>query len=151
MQPTLWLFFNIGLLQTKEAIEAYKPSNNRSQWVKKDGNSFILDAYNANPSSMKAAINNLHSIDHPTDKKRLILGHMLELGETSFQAHSDLINSCVIYNPILVGSEFQFFKDEFQWFENVADLKTWFEAQNFKDYLFLVKGSRGARLEKLLE
>ena len=142
----------ISLEKIKQAIENYEPSNSRSQLIEKDSNKFILDAYNANPSSMKAAIENFAGMD--AENKVLMLGAMAEMGTESEQEHQTLINSikqkkwaCVI----LVGKHFEPYKNEFHYFENATQAAEWFAQQAFSNSYFLVKGSRSSQMEKILE
>ena len=146
----LGIYFKVPDHKIKKAIENYIPSNNRSQIIKKGSNTFILDAYNANPTSMKNA---LHAFEK-TDAKRkiVILGAMKEMGEYVEKEHQyiiDLARSCGFKRIILVGNEYNP-TDELI-FENINELKTWFINQTFEDTHFLIKGSRSFELEKILE
>jgi UDP-N-acetylmuramoyl-tripeptide--D-alanyl-D-alanine ligase len=138
----------------KSAIESYEPDNMRSQIIHSGTNHFILDAYNANPSSTREAVINFSRL--PSDKKIVILGDMLELGDYSYSEHLGILQLCLSlhFNQIvLVGPQFGEVAREtssVMLFENVQALKTWFEEQSFKDSSFLIKGSRGIQLEKLL-
>lgn len=145
-------YFRVRPKRIKEAIENYISSNNRSQLVDKGTNTFILDAYNANPTSMKNAIAAFGQIN--ANKKIAILGDMLELGEFSKDEHEKIIQQAIDLNLeqiILVGNEFGKVQiNGVQHFENVNDLKEWFSKQDFQETHFLLKGSRGIRLEQLL-
>jgi UDP-N-acetylmuramoyl-tripeptide--D-alanyl-D-alanine ligase len=138
----------------KSAIESYEPDNMRSQIIHSGTNLFILDAYNANPSSTREAVINFSRL--PGKKKIVILGDMLELGDYSYSEHLGILQLCLSlhFNQIvLVGPKFSEVAGETTsvlLFENVHQLKTWFEEQSFKDCSFLIKGSRGITLEKLL-
>ncbi len=141
----------IGMEKIKQSVEDYTPSNSRSQLLKKNSNKFILDAYNANPSSMKLAIENFAGIDAPG--KIMMLGAMAEMGEESVAEHQNLIELIKKYdwqNVVLVGKQFEPFKDQFTYFENAATAAEWFVKQNFENSYFLVKGSRSSQMEKIL-
>lgn len=141
----------ISMEKIRQAIEDYIPSNSRSQLLEKDGNKYILDAYNANPSSMKPAIENFAGIDAPN--KVLMLGAMAEMGDESKTEHESLINLIKKYNwqhVVLVGKQFEPYKDEFAYFENAVAAGEWFARQKFENGYFLVKGSRSSQMEKIL-
>ncbi|MEP7127393.1 MAG: UDP-N-acetylmuramoyl-tripeptide--D-alanyl-D-alanine ligase [Chitinophagales bacterium] len=148
-------FFGIATSKVEQAIAAYIPSNNRSQLLQKDGNTFILDAYNANPSSMQAALLNFTQL--PSNNKVLILGDMLELGASSELEHSEIIQSIdqkKFRFIIFVGKEFGKAMNgsipNALHFENVMELRNWFNEQHFSEHYFLLKGSRLIGLEKLV-
>ncbi|MDE1191647.1 MAG: UDP-N-acetylmuramoyl-tripeptide--D-alanyl-D-alanine ligase [Arachidicoccus sp.] len=144
-------YFNISEEKIKAAIENYTPSNSRSQLIPYGTNKIILDAYNANPSSMKAAIENLAAL--PDKNKILIIGGMKELGAESEKEHQkiiDLIKSYSWENIVLVGKEFEPYKSEFTWFATSEEARDWYKQQHFEDCVILIKGSRGIALEKLL-
>jgi UDP-N-acetylmuramoyl-tripeptide--D-alanyl-D-alanine ligase len=144
-------FFGINIQDIKTAIEAYQPDNSRSQFVSKGTNQIILDAYNANPTSMRAAINNFSKIEGP---KILFLGAMKEMGAEEFAEHHELVTFIQQWNwqlVLLVGKEFKAVKQEHLWFED-ADLAAEYIVNNKpQDALILIKGSRGSKMEKLLE
>jgi UDP-N-acetylmuramoyl-tripeptide--D-alanyl-D-alanine ligase len=94
------LHFGVPMADIKQAIEAYAPDNSRSQWLQKGTNQVILDAYNANPSSMKLAIENFAQM--PGDQKILFLGGMMELGEESEKEHKNLIELIIDYLVLLM-------------------------------------------------
>lgn len=147
-------YFKVPAQKIKQAIEAYTPKNNRSQVLKKEGNTFILDAYNANPTSMRGALDNLHQM--PASSKIAILGDMLELGDYSREEHLAILEYASNYDfekIALVGKEFKKIippKGVLQ-FENTSNLKEWFDSEGFVGQLILIKGSRGIGLEKLLD
>ncbi len=150
---TVGAHFNVRLSAIKTALENYVPSNNRSQFIQKDANQYVLDAYNANPTSMRIAIENFATL--PSDlKKIVILGDMLELGEESKIEHTAIIELAQTYDfsrIILVGDVFgEVTREKVLHFADVIKLKSWFDEQNFQKHFFLIKGSRGIRLEKLL-
>ena len=143
--------FNIEEEKIIDALEAYIPSNSRSQMIEKAGNKIILDAYNANPTSMKAAIENFAKMDG--DKKILILGAMKELGNETKKEHQDLITEIQKYKwekVILVGNEFDEIPEGIFYFNDVYEVKDWIDEQAFKNRLILIKGSRSMQLEKVL-
>ena len=144
-------YFGVPEEKIKSAIENYTPSNSRSQLIHSGTNKIILDAYNANPSSMKAAIENLASL--PDEHKSLIIGGMKELGAESADEHQKIIELIEKYSwrsVTLVGKEFEPYKNKFQWFENSEEAAQWFKQQSFNNCTILIKGSRGIALEKLL-
>jgi UDP-N-acetylmuramoyl-tripeptide--D-alanyl-D-alanine ligase len=145
-------YFKVPEEKIKSALENYTPSNSRSQLIEKDGNKIILDAYNANPSSMKAAIENFAKMDGAG--KVLILGGMMELGPESIQEHQylvNLINSYQWKNVALVGGDFNKIKHPYLNFENSTQAKSWYKDQNFTKEIILIKGSRSTQMEKVLE
>ena len=136
-----------------KAIEAYVPSNNRSQMNRTERNTLIVDAYNANPSSMDVALNNLSSV--VSDKKVAMLGDMLELGEESETLHREVLEKAAAMGLsllCLVGSEFGKVCDGYdaRWFATSADLAEWLKDNPVEGAVVLVKGSRGTRMEKVL-
>ncbi|MEA3444678.1 MAG: UDP-N-acetylmuramoyl-tripeptide--D-alanyl-D-alanine ligase [Bacteroidota bacterium] len=145
------LHFNITKEKIIGAIENYKPGNNRSQVIKTSENTLIADAYNANPTSMKLAIDNFQKMKG--EKKCLILGDMLELGKYSQEEHREIlyqINSFLWNKVLLIGPEFIRVSKEFE-FDNFSDVNALIEyLQNHKitDSIILLKGSRGIKLEK---
>ena len=144
-------YFKVPPKRIQQAIEQYTPSNNRSQLKKIDSNTFLLDAYNANPSSMQKALESFAT--YGAKKKIAILGDMLELGSYSVTAHRDILFTANNLNieVITVGKEFlKVANNNMQTFINVGALKQWFDEQGFEDTFFLLKGSRGIKLEKLL-
>lgn len=146
-------FFKIPVKAIKEAIESYQPTNNRSQIINQNSNQIILDAYNANPTSMKAALENLEAI--PTKNKIAILGDMFEVGNTSAEEHQiiiDLLEKLEFSNMMVCGKNFyQTSTQEVSKFENFEDLKNYIQRNNFEDATILIKGSRGMALERILE
>ncbi|WP_207511947.1 UDP-N-acetylmuramoyl-tripeptide--D-alanyl-D-alanine ligase [Longitalea luteola] len=144
-------FFKVPDEKIKAAIEHYTPSNSRSQLIEKNGNKFILDAYNANPTSMKAAIENFAGI-HASNKV-LMLGGMAELGQESLQEHQaiiDLIKQHSWKAVVLVGGDFLKLEHPFIKMANSAEAAAWFNSQQFNDTYFLIKGSRSMQMEKVL-
>lgn len=148
-------YFEVDNSDIKKGIERYIPTNNRSQLLEKDGNTFLLDAYNANPSSMEAALKSFAKTSS-TNKKMVILGDMLEMGEESIKEHThivELLKELQFDSVITVGDEFAKvpMPSEFEHFDTVISLKEWFISQQFKNYAILIKGSRGIALEKILD
>ena len=133
-------------------MEAYTPTNSRSQIIKKDTNTILLDAYNANPASMKAAIENFAKMEG-TDKV-LMLGGMMELGSESVHEHKSLIDLIKTYqwkNVVLVGGDFGKIDHPYLNFENSGQAKEWYKKQDFKQKNILIKGSRSTQMERVLE
>jgi UDP-N-acetylmuramoyl-tripeptide--D-alanyl-D-alanine ligase len=147
-------FFQVPSDKIVAAIESYIPSNNRSQLVERGGNTFVLDAYNANPTSMREAVLAFRAM--AGKHKLAIIGEMRELGEDSLTEHeaiAQLAASQGFAALAFVGSGFQYLSGRkgCLHFPDVEALKAWFEAQRFQGYHILVKGSRANRLERLLE
>ncbi|MFT3680493.1 MAG: UDP-N-acetylmuramoyl-tripeptide--D-alanyl-D-alanine ligase [Ferruginibacter sp.] len=145
-------YFNVADDMIKTALENYVPSNSRSQLVLRGTNRIILDAYNANPSSMKAAIENLAKMEG--DSKVLMLGGMMEMGNESIAEHKALVNAIKKYDwkeVVLVGGDFSKTDHPYHYFANAAAAKEWLRQQHFEHSLILVKGSRSMQMEKVLE
>jgi UDP-N-acetylmuramoyl-tripeptide--D-alanyl-D-alanine ligase len=147
-------YFGVDPLLIQEAIAEYTPSNNRSQLIQKESNTIIMDAYNANPTSMMASLTNFVNIRH--DNKCVILGDMLELGETSDEEHQrivDFLDQHDLSNIFLVGPIFMQTKDfkQKKKFEHVELLSNYLKTQPIENKLILIKGSRGIHLETVLE
>lgn len=147
------LYFKVPQPSIKEAIEAYSPNNNRSQIIKKNTNQIILDAYNANPTSMKAALENLNAMD--AKNKVVILGDMFEIGETSLQEHQkiiDLLEEFKFKKAFVCGTNFSQCKtNTVKKFETFDELENYIKKFEIKNTTVLIKGSRGMRLERLKE
>ncbi|CAN5533788.1 UDP-N-acetylmuramoyl-tripeptide--D-alanyl-D-alanine ligase [soil metagenome] len=149
---TVGKYFKVEEVAIKKALESYMPSNSRSQLVEKGTNKIILDAYNANPTSMKAAIENFAKMDG--DDKVLLLGGMMELGETSLQEHAAIVDLIIQYkwkSVVLVGGDFEKLKNDFIYFNKSLEAKKWFKDQHFTNTRILVKGSRSMQMEKIVE
>jgi len=147
-------YFEIDPLKIQVALANYTPSNNRSQLIRKEKNTIIMDAYNANPTSMMAALVNFVSIKN--DQKCLILGDMLELGEASKAEHQkvvDYIEDQNFSDVFLVGPVFMNSKNrkEKKKFERVELLSNYLKTQPIENKFILIKGSRGIHLEKILD
>jgi UDP-N-acetylmuramoyl-tripeptide--D-alanyl-D-alanine ligase len=145
------MYFKVPEHKIKQAIEAYHPDNSRSQMVIKGTNHIILDAYNANPSSMLLAIENLAKIEAD---KVVLLGAMMELGAESFQEHQQIIDALQQHNwkqVVLVGGDFAKLNHPFLFFENSQKAADWYGSQYFNNTYQLIKGSRSMQMEKVLE
>lgn len=145
-------FFNVSDDKIKHALENYTPSNSRSQLVEKGTNKIILDAYNANPTSMKAAIENFASMDGT--KKILLLGGMMELGEESIEEHKGIIELIGKYNwqhVVLVGGDYKKITHPYLYFDDSLQAKKWLTSQHFEHTQLLIKGSRSMKMERVLE
>lgn len=145
------LHFKVPAEKIKAAIEGYVPSNNRSQIEQRGSNTFIMDAYNANPSSMKAAVENFAAINAP--QKVLLLGAMKEMGadsEKEHQALADLLQQRHWKAVVLVGAEFSRVNHPYIYMETAADAGKWLQQQGFENTYILVKGSRSVGMEKVL-
>jgi UDP-N-acetylmuramoyl-tripeptide--D-alanyl-D-alanine ligase len=144
-------YFGVTSKNYKKSIESYQPTNNRSQVEKTQrGNTLILDAYNANPSSMLASINAFKELEGT--KKTVILGDMLELGDDSIKEHQEIIDHLKqsdIFTIYLVGSEFQKTKHNYLCFNSVKELGHYLEKNALSENSILLKGSRKLQLEKL--
>jgi len=149
---TIGKYFKISDDNIVKAIKSYNPVNNRSQLIKTKRNTVVMDAYNANPTSMEAAIKSFLVMN--SDSKVLILGDMLELGNDSLQEHKNIISLIAnqgIRDVFLVGEMFSAAADKhFKTFGNVDALKAYLEEKHFVEKTILVKGSRGIRLETAL-
>lgn len=151
---TIGQYFNISLENIKEAIENYTPQNNRSQWTKINDKNILLDAYNANPSSMQVAIENFNQLENPS--KLMILGDMFELGDASDKEHLQTINQVIQtkIHTIFIGEHFfkvQVKNDAIQYFKNIQDLFNQLKEVPINEELLLIKGSRGMALERILD
>jgi UDP-N-acetylmuramoyl-tripeptide--D-alanyl-D-alanine ligase len=145
-------YFKVPEEKIKSAIENYAPSNSRSQLIEKGTNKIILDAYNANPSSMKLAIENFARLH--AENKILMLGGMAELGEESLEEHQliiDLIKQYQWKDVVLVGGDFLQLKHPFKQFPDSTEAKKWLMRQNHEHVYYLIKGSRSMQMEKVLE
>ena len=149
---TVGRHFNVPDEKIKTALENYLPDNSRSQLIETDSNKIILDAYNANPTSMKAAVENFANMHG--ENKVLLLGGMKELGNASLEEHQELINLIKKYNwknVVLVGKEYKNANHNFQFFENSEQAADWYRQQDFNNTLLLIKGSRSTQMEKVLK
>jgi len=147
------LFFSIPFEKINSAIEGYIPKNNRSQQIVTNNNSIILDAYNANPTSMSDAI--ISFINSNFESPWLILGDMFELGEYSSSEHQEIVNQIInnnVQDVILVGNDFyNTIGHSFLRFKATDDAIAHLSTNIIKNSSILVKGSRGMKLERLLD
>lgn len=146
------LHFGVSPAQINHALGHYIPSNNRSQLETTEHNQLIVDAYNANPSSMAAAIDNFKLMK--AERKMAILGDMLELGAVSDEEHQktvDALAAAGIKEVWLVGEEFGKTHTAFRKFKNVDEVKAAIAAHRPENYYILIKGSNGIHLSQLPE
>ena len=146
------LNFGVEPADINRALEGYKPSNNRSQLTVTEHNHLVVDAYNANPSSMRAALENFRIMEG--SPKMAILGMMGELGKSSQKEHQkivDLIGQCGIDEVWLVGSEFQTIDCPYRKFADVEEVKAAISAEQPHDRYILIKGSNSTKLFQLPE
>lgn len=144
--------FGVPARSIKSAIENYTPSNSRSQLIEKGSNKIILDAYNANPSSMRLAIENLAKL--PGQNKVLLLGAMAELGEGSLEEHQSMVDLISRHHwsaVALVGGDFLKLRHPYLSFTNATEAADWYRKQEFNNSYILIKGSRSMKMEKVLE
>lgn len=149
-------YFDVKKEKSLSAVCDYVPRSQRSQFIQKNGIDFILDCYNANPTSMKLALESF--LSSSATKKGLVLGDMLELGNYAPEEHKKVVEYVMkeqLDTRIFIGN---FFKKalenvtgEYIWFETALEAKPWFDQQNFEGFTFLLKGSRGVKVEKILD
>ncbi len=148
-------FFEVPVVLSDEAIGGYVSSNNRSQWVSKGSNVVLLDAYNANPSSMRASLENF--VKHAAEHKMVILGDMLELGDETLSEHEALgkwLSTQNIEHIILCGTHMKHaaaISSKFVYYSSSIDLMAAFQWKDVEHTHVLIKGSRGMKLERVLE
>ena len=151
-------YFGIADERIAEAILSFKPDNNRSQAVKTERNQLVVDCYNANPSSMEVALDNIATME--AEHKVLILGDMLELGEWSEEAHINILHKAdkVAERIILVGNEFakaynknEELSAEYSLYPTTIEALVALDKEPVSDSLVLLKGSRGIKLEILID
>jgi UDP-N-acetylmuramoyl-tripeptide--D-alanyl-D-alanine ligase len=147
-------YFEIDPLLIQDSLAEYTPSNNRSQLIRNEKNTIIMDAYNANPTSMMAALKNFVKLK--STQKCVILGDMLELGETSGEEHQMIIDFIEMQDfsaVFLVGSQFMNTKGSAKKikFSNVELLTNYLKTQPIENKMVLIKGSRGIHLDRILE
>jgi UDP-N-acetylmuramoyl-tripeptide--D-alanyl-D-alanine ligase len=170
-------YFDVNINDALMAIENYEPSLKRSETIERDGIKFVVDCYNANPTSMQLALESfLNNTEEKEgeNKKALILGDMLELGNYSKEEHEKILKSLEILNKnkniktvMLIGENFKNAlsqtqtenkpdnnnsenKIKYECFKDSDSAKAWFETQDFSGYTILLKGSRGMRVEKVI-
>ncbi|MGC4056555.1 MAG: UDP-N-acetylmuramoyl-tripeptide--D-alanyl-D-alanine ligase [Chitinophagaceae bacterium] len=145
-------YFDVDKADIKAALENYYPDNSRSQLVEKGTNRVILDAYNANPTSMRAAIDNFAGLTG--SNKMLWLGAMKEMGDAEAAEHQDLVEYIGRWDwtsVILVGKEFEPFRGKYHWFPDSAEAAAFVSAEKPEHSLILIKGSRGSKMERIYE
>lgn len=148
-------YFKVDTSKIKKAIENYIPTNNRSQILEKNSNKIILDAYNANPSSMKVAIENFLGLEG--DSKMMILGDMFELGKKSLEEHKNIVSLLENQSDIevfFVGKDFysnRIQSENIQFHQTFEQLKDHLATLKITNKTILIKGSRGMALERILE
>ena len=148
---TIGNYFKIAKADIKDALENYIPDNNRSQIIKTPLNKIILDAYNANPSSMQAALENFETLNEPC--KTVILGDMFELGTDGLKEHQsivDFVKKLNVDHAYFVGENF-LQTGTINHFKTFEDLEKYLKNNPLKHQSILIKGSRGMRLERLLK
>ncbi len=149
---TVGMYFDLDPEQINHALTNYIPSNNRSQLTVTDHNKLIVDAYNANPSSMRVAIDNFRQMQ--VGPKMAILGDMLELGEMSAEEHqriADILGECQFDDVWLVGNNFANTQSSFRKFHDVEEVKAALREKQPENYYILIKGSNSTRLYQLPE
>ena len=145
-------YFGVKKAKINKAIEEYQPTNNRSQLTKTERNTLIVDAYNANPTSMNAALRNFEKMK--ISNKVLILGDMKELGDDTLAAHQDILDSISknsFDEVFLVGDIFSKTKTDHKHFRELNDFLNYLESHPLSNKYILIKGSRGIQLEKTIE
>ncbi len=148
-------YFGVADEDIKQALEGYVPENNRSQLIRRKTNEIILDAYNANPSSIAVAITNF--IQLKRNGKIMVLGDMFELGNDSINEHKNVVESLLDQDDIMcffVGKDFYSNKtqrENFHFYESFDSFSEEFKRYHFQNKIILIKGSRGMALERTLE
>ena len=148
---TVGYIFRIESELINKSLESYTPSNHRSQLIKTKTNTIIADCYNANPTSTLAALKSLSSMN--VENKIAILGDMLELGENEDKEHQNIVQFMdeKNINGLLVGGIFSNLKCNFPTFEKVDFILPYLEKMRYENCTILIKGSRGIKLEKIIE
>ena len=152
---TIGKYFNVSNNDIKSAIESYIPENNRSQLITKETNEIILDAYNANPSSMAVVLENFLQLDKTN--KLIIIGDMFELGEESLAEHKIIVDRLLNENLTIccfIGADFyanKVDKTHFHFFKTFEEFADFLKNRNVENTTILIKGSRGMALERTLE
>ncbi|MCC7028908.1 MAG: UDP-N-acetylmuramoyl-tripeptide--D-alanyl-D-alanine ligase, partial [Chitinophagaceae bacterium] len=144
--------FGISAEKINKAIRDYTPGNSRSQLIKAGTNTIIMDAYNANPTSMSAAIRNFAQADYPN--KVIILGAMMELGTMSIEEHQQIVRLLQQSNwnqVLLVGGDFKDLQHSYTYFDDAGQAAEWFRNANLSNTAILIKGSRSLAMEQVLK
>ena len=147
-------YFNVSFKNIKKGIESYLSKNNRSQITSKETNTIILDAYNANPTSMSLALESFNKTNYKN--KMIVLGDMFELGKDSNHYHQEIINSLEKINDSIIYIVGEYFcntkhSDRIKSFSSTKELINNLSTTNVSNYSILIKGSRGMQLEKIIE
>jgi UDP-N-acetylmuramoyl-tripeptide--D-alanyl-D-alanine ligase len=145
--------FGVSNKNIISAIEDYSPDNSRSQIINKGSNTILLDAYNANPSSMKEAIENFAAMQNNGKSKIIVLGEMKEMGTASEYEHKTIIDTLLKHKwdkVILTGQEFKNLPYHFIHFNTTKETADWFNQQQYQNSLILIKGSRGMAMENIM-
>jgi UDP-N-acetylmuramoyl-tripeptide--D-alanyl-D-alanine ligase len=145
-------YFNVSIANIKEALEGYIPENNRSQLIEKNSHKITLDAYNANPTSMEAALESFKT--STTENKVLFLGDMFELGDEAESEHqhiADLALRLQFSEVFLVGENFMKVQTSYKQFESFNNLQSYLEKNQLPPCHILIKGSRGMAMERILD
>lgn len=146
------MYFGVPLSDIKKGIESYQPDNNRSQLIEKNGLHIMLDAYNANPSSMKAALEAFDQL--PALRKTVLLGDMFELGDSAAEEHqkiAEMVDKMPFQGCFLVGEHFFNTNTKCQKFESFTSFSEYLKEKPFIKGSLLIKGSRGMALERVLD
>jgi len=144
--------FGISDENIRLALENYEPKNSRSQIIVQGNNTIIMDAYNANPSSVKVAIENLIQLN--VEKKVVMLGGMLELGNYSEAEHKATVTLLATYNweaVLLVGEGFKDVESPYAYAKDSEAAAVWFKKKAFSNAAILIKGSRGIKMENIIK
>jgi UDP-N-acetylmuramoyl-tripeptide--D-alanyl-D-alanine ligase len=148
---TIGLHFGVELEQIKKAIEQYMPSNNRSQILKTNNNTLILDCYNANPSSCTSSIESFANME--ANHKMVFMGAMKELGDVSIQEHKrvfELLQSKGFERIVLIGEEYRsVLEGKVEWYANSEEFKENLIKNKIEEATILIKGSRSTKMEVL--
>ena len=145
-------YLDVGTTEINAAVNEYIPQNNRSQLKETEHNSLIIDAYNANPSSMEASLMNFSHIQ--ATPKAVILGDMLELGTQSQEEHQkiiDVLNAARFEKVFLIGTHFLSIENSFCTYPTTTDFINYLQANPLFGYTILIKGSRGYKLEQVID
>ena len=145
-------YFNVPPGSIKEALENYVPENNRSQILDKEGHQIILDAYNANPTSMVAALENFAQIE--AKNKIVFLGDMFELGPSAHKEHqyiASIVDDLHLVDAFLVGENFAKVTSKYQTFNSFSNFAASVDLNSLPKSHLLIKGSRGMAMERILE
>ncbi len=142
--------FGVDMENACRAIGEYLPENMRSQWKETENNQLIIDAYNANPTSLEHALVHLSTIKN--QETLAIVGEMREMGDYSAQEHGRVVEliSKLGLSAILVGKEFEKWRNEYLFFQTVEELVIWMKSNQIKKKTILIKGSRGIQLERVI-